>query len=324
MIKLVIFLILGLIGLWFGSTLIVEATKKLALALKISPMMIGLTVISIGTSLPEIATNIKSGLIGASGIAVGTNIGSDVTQITFILGLTAVIGTLFATKSLLRRDGAMVLISIILMFLVGITGYKVTWIEGSILIMIYLVYLFFVSKDEKVLKKIKEDIYYSKNHYQHKKDQIKNIFLLILGIAILIYSSDVVVENAVKLADIWGVAQNFIGVMIIGVGTGLPELSTAITAIIKKAGSISVGTLIGSNITDPLFSLGLGAIASGTKGLFFAKNLLFFDIPFWFTVSIIALLLLRRNMRLERKEGFILLFLYAAFIFIKLKFFLHY
>ncbi len=324
MTNLIFFLIFGLIGLWIGATLIVEATKKLALALKISPMMISLTVISIGTSLPEIATNIKSGLIGASGIAIGTNIGSDVTQITFVLGMTAIIGTLFATKSLLKRDCAMVLISIILFFLVGITGYRITWTEGVILIVIYIVYLYFVSKDEKVLKKIKEDVYYGKNNYQHKKAEIKNIILLILGLAILIYASNKVVENAITLAELWGVAQSFVGVMIIGVGTALPEFSTAITAIFKKEGSISVGTLIGSNITDPLFSMGFGAIASGTKGLFFAKNLLFFDIPFWFIASLIALLLLRRNMRLERKEGFVLLFLYALFIFLKIKFFLHY
>ena len=147
-----------------------------------------------------------------------------------------------------------------------------------------------------------------------------------VGIALLVYASEFVVKNALQLADIWKVSESFIGVMIIGVGTGLPELSTAITAIFRKAGDISIGTLIGSNITDPMFSLGLGAIAAGTTGLIFEKNLLFFDIPFWFIASVIALLLFRSNMKIgkeDKKEGLILIGLYALFVFLKIKFFLH-
>src|SRR3989338_9980776 len=102
-----LFLTLGLIGLWLGATLVVESAKKIAVMLKVSQALVGLTVISIGTSLPEIATNIKSGLVKASGVAIGTNLGSDITQITLTLGLVALVGTMYATKKLLKRDGLM-------------------------------------------------------------------------------------------------------------------------------------------------------------------------------------------------------------------------
>lgn len=323
-----IFLIVGIIGLYFGSGYVVESAKGIAKKLNISHTLVGLTIISIGTSLPEIMTNLFSGLkvrlgVEASGIAIGTNLGSDIAQITFILGFTALFGTMYATKKLLRRDGLMVLFAIVAVFIVGITGFKVTFFEGVVLLLIYLVYLYYVGKDEKFISKIVNEF----NGYDktNKKGYLKDFLLMAIGIGVLIFASDMVVGGALELARSWGVAQSFIGVMIIGVGTGLPELSTAMRAILKKAHGISIGTLIGSNITNPLLALPIGVIASGT-GLIFDKNLLFFDIPFWFIVSIIALLLFRRNMKIgkeDKKEGFILIALYILFVFIKIKFFLH-
>ena len=323
-----IFLIIGIIALYLGSGYVVESAKNIAKKLRISHVLIGLTIISIGTSIPEIMTNLFAGLkvrlgIEASGIAVGTNIGSDITQITFILGLTALFGTMYATKKLLRRDFPMILFSIIAVFVVGITGFKVSFIEGVILLLIYLIYLYYISKDEKFAGKIIGGLDHKNKNGE--RGFFKDVLLMALGIAILIFASDFVVTSALKLSEIWGVAQSFIGVMIIGVGTGLPELSTAIRAIFKKAGGISIGTLIGSNITDPMLSLPIGAMAAGSIGLNFDKNLLFFDIPFWFIVSIIALLLFRRSMKIgkgDRKEGLVLIGLYVLFVFLKLKFFL--
>jgi cation:H+ antiporter len=317
-------LALGLTGLWFGATLIVESAKKIAKKLNVSHALIGLTIVSIGTSLPEIATNIKSGMIGASGIAVGTNIGSCLTQITIILGLTALLGTMKATKKLIRRDFPMLLFAIIAMFLVGITGNKIMWFEGLALIIIYLIYLYVLAKDENVGLKVKGEFKEHKNGNGHNGIYSKNLTIMAFGVLILIYTSEMVVSSALDLAEYWGVAQSFVGVMIIGVGTGLPELSTAITGILRKASGVSIGTLIGSNVTDPMFSLGAGAIASGSF-LVFENNLLFFDMPFWIIASIIAFFLFSRNMKIgkaDKKEGLTLIALYVLFVFLKIKFFL--
>ncbi len=317
-------LILGIVGLWFGSGLVVESSKKLAKAFKVSQTLVGLSIISIGTSLPEIFTNIFAGInvlngIPSEGVAIGTNLGSDITQITFILGITAILGTLYATKKLLYRDGGMVLLSIILMFIFGFTGGRISRIEGVMLVVGYLLYMYILSKDEHVGKKVMYEIGHDKVFRDHIWKRVEDFAIVCVGLAILIFASHLVVNNAMQLAEVWGVSQSIIGVMIIGVGTGLPELSTAIRGILKKAGDISLGTLIGSNVTDPMLSLGLGASIAGFP---MEKNLLFFDIPFWFAASIIALLLIREKMQINRKEGIILVSLYFLFVIIKISYFM--
>lgn len=316
----IVFFILGLVGLWIGAGLIVEAAKKLAIFFKISQTLIGLTIISIGTSLPEIMTNVLSGIqvkIGnpASGIAIGTNIGSCATQITFIIGLTAILGTIFASKKLLFRDGSMVLFSIICLFLVGFDG-RVTPVEGFLLVAIYIIYLFFISRDEHVVKNVATELV---NHNVKRVNVLTQIIAMLVGFVVLTFASHLVVDNALFLAKAWGVAESFIGVMIIGVSTGLPELSTSIRAILKKASGISAGTLIGSNITDPLFSLGIGATIAGFT---FDKNLLFFDIPFWFCASLITLSMLWYKKSMGWKKGIICIAMYAVFAVLKFMFFM--
>ncbi|MEA2036525.1 MAG: calcium/sodium antiporter [Nanoarchaeota archaeon] len=328
-----IFLIAGIAGLYFGSGYVVETAKNIANKLKIPPVLIGLSIISIGTSIPEIMTNLFSGLkirqgIEASGIAIGTNLGSDITQITFILGFTALFGTMHANKKLLSRDFFMVIFSILAVFFVGITGYNVSLLEGTIMIVIYIWYLYTIFKDEKSSKEVKKELKEELIIDGKSKSgtYTLNFSLMALGIAILIFASEMVVGSAVKLAEYWRVSGSFVGVMVIGVGTGLPELSTALRAIFKKAGDISLGTLIGSNITDPMLALPMGAIAAGSVGLSFDKNLLFFDIPFWLIASIVALYIFKKNMKISKKDkrhGLILITLYVLFVAIKLIFFLH-
>jgi cation:H+ antiporter len=323
MIKSIIFLLTGIFFLWLGSDFVVESARNLAKKFKISHALVGLTIISIGTSLPEIFTNIFSGIkklsgINASGIAVGTNIGSDVTQITLILGLTALIGTMYTTKHTVRRDGLMILVSIIAMFIMGFDG-VITRLEGVILFFSYIIYLIYISREAHLLKKINREIH--NRHSRHKIKTTNQLCIFIIGLALLIFGTKLVVENAIFLADKLGLAQSFIGIMIIGVGTGLPELSTAIRGVLRNAQGISLGTLIGSNITDPLFSLGSGAMIAGFN---FDKNLIYFDLPFWFLASIVALYLIHKKMKIgkeDRKEGLILIFLYIIFVIIKIKFF---
>ncbi len=335
------FVLIGIAGLYFGADYVVESAKNIAEKLKISHTLVGLTIISIGTSIPEIMTNLVSGLkirqgIDASGIAVGTNIGSDVTQITFILGLTALFGTMYASKKLFRRDGPMVLFSIIAVFIAGITGFVVGFWEGLVMLLIYFAYLYFTSEHERVIGKIYDKLTdwskIDKRRYirsvlerAFKRGYIADAVLMTLGMIILVFASDLVVGSALELTEVWGVAQSFVGVMVVGVGTGLPELSTAIRAAFKNAGGISLGTLIGSNITDPMFALPVGAMAAGV-GLNFDRNLLLFDLPFWFIVTIIALTFFAVNKKVGKENkvhGSVLIMLYILFVFLKIRFFLH-
>ncbi len=314
-----LYLFLGLVGVWLGANLIVESAKRVAALLKVSQILVGLTVIAIGTSLPEIMTNVFSGIrvaLGnaeASGIAIGTNIGSDIFQITMLLGLVAFLGTLKITQKTRIRDGFMVLFSIMLLFLTGIDGY-ISVVEGLLMLVIYIGYLFYISKDEHVLGKMKDEM---KVNGTHSSIPVYFIYMLV-GFVIITYASHVVVDKALILADVWGVSESFIGVLIIGVSTALPEFSTAIVGIMRGAKDVSAGTLIGSNITDPLMSTGIGAMIAG-----FAvdNSILFFDLPFWFVSSIIALLLFGKKLEINKPKSLVLIALYIIFVIIKIVYF---
>ncbi|KYK26144.1 hypothetical protein AYK26_00825 [Euryarchaeota archaeon SM23-78] len=328
----ILLLLFGLALLWFGSDFVIESAKKLAQRFRLSHVFIGLTVVSIGTSLPEIFTNIYSGIsnlkgIPASGLAVGVNIGSSITQMTLVVGLVALAGTLRATKKTLSRDGVAILFSIFLVFLIGLTG-SVSRIEGIILILAYIVYLIFLSMDERNDRRESPLLAEPVDAIELKSRKLRHhpviVSLIMLGgLGLLILGGKFVVDNALIIASGLNLAQTFVGVIIIGIGGCLPELSTALKGMFRKAHDISLGTLIGSNITNPLLSLGIGATISNFS---FNKSLLFFDLPFWGLSVLIVMSLLKKNMtvdKTEKKEGIILIGFYVLFVLIKVVFFMH-
>ncbi|MFO8016191.1 MAG: sodium:calcium antiporter [Candidatus Woesearchaeota archaeon] len=305
-----ILLILGVIGLWIGSGLVINAAQRIAKSLNISGAFIGLTIISIGSSLPEIITHIISSIdilkgIDASGVSVGTNVGSNLIQITFILGIVGLLLGVKSHKTILHRDYTVMMGSIVLLFIFSIGG-TISRIEGIILVLLYIIYIGYLAKKEKLLEK---------NPFQ--TDYIKDTLIICSGIALLIFSADLVVDEALLLSSEWGLATSFIGTLIIGVGTALPELSTALRGILKKAEGISLGTLVGSNITNPLLALGLGAAISGYT---VDKYLFWYDIPVWFLVSLIVMLFFWKNKRLSRVEAMMLIALYFLYVVFKLRY----
>jgi cation:H+ antiporter len=299
-----VFVFLGVLGLWFGSDLTVSAAKNI----------VGLTIASIGTSLPEIFTNVMAGFsilqgVDASGIAVGNIIGSDLGQITLMLGIVGMFATLHITRRSLRRDGTMMLVALALMFLASVDGY-VSRFEGVTLVSVYVIYLGVLLRQEKLLEKVRS----------HKKGR-GNIPLEALkcftGIAIVIYAADLVVGNGVSVAVEMGVSNSLIGIFV-GLGTSIPELSVSVKAIMRNAGYLSLGNLIGSNITDPLLSFGLGASIAGVN---VSKDVIQFDFIYWLVSTLIVLLLLFNHMNLNRKESSVLILLYLLFIYLRIVFF---
>ncbi|MFC2162353.1 sodium:calcium antiporter [Candidatus Altiarchaeota archaeon] len=305
----------GLVGLAIGADYAVEAARKMAARLGVSEILVGLTITSIGTSLPEISTNIMSGLstLGgedASGIAVGNIIGSDLSQITLLLGITGAIATLTMPKKSLKRDGLMLFIAILVMYATAIDGY-VSRGEGMILVATYLVYLTFIITQEKITLK-----------QGGKRDKARHgiaieLAKILVGLLLVVYCANVIVDTGVALATRWGVSAAIIG-LFVGLGTSVPELSVAVRAIQKKAGQLSLGNLIGSNITDPLLSFGLGASIAGVH---VSDVVLRFDFPFWAASTAIALLLLYNHLDLNRKEASVLIIVFALFMYIRLTFF---
>lgn len=303
-----IYLILGIAGLGISAHFIVRGVKNIAEYFKISELFIGLTIISLGTSLPEISVNIVSAVnklhgIDASGIAVGNIIGSAINQFTIILGILAFLHYIVVSERSVKRDGIALLSAIIVVFLMGL-DLEISRLDGIILIILYILYVFNLKGELDGIKT---------SGRRPKKDLIWDIMALLGGLLLISFSSKIVVDNSILIAQMLHIRETIIGLLVLGLGTGLPELTIALFAIYKKSYRLAVGNLIGSNICDLLISLGIGSSISGFN---VDPELIYFDIPFLFLLSIAVLLFFKSGHKLKRKEGLALIliyFLYAGF-----------
>jgi len=322
MIQPLIFLVLGLVGLFLGSQLAIRGFENIAKHFGLSQLFIGLTVVAIGTSLPEIAVSvigavdILAGLemSAVSGIVIGNKIGSFLNQLTIIMGIVGLSGLMIITKRELKREGTMLVGSVVLFTLVA-WDMQITPLEGIIVTLAYLTYFIFLVKQEAypskpTSKRIEE---------RPKLHPVKDPLFIFIGMGALLLAAEFVVEGSVQLAEILSIPTSVTGLLIVGLGTSLPELTLDITALRRGSVGIAVGDMVGSNICDILFSLGAGAMISG-----FTVNpiLLLFDTPFMFLVAFLVVGLFLRNMRLERKEALVLILVYISYVLLKLTFFM--
>jgi len=303
----IIFLCIGLIGLWVGADFLVKGAKNIASSLGLSQLFIGLAFVSIGTSIPEIAVSVagafdRLGGLETSGIVVGNKLGSALVQVSFFMGVLAFLVPLYLSRKDTIRHGSFLIASILLFFALSVDG-TLNVLDGVILLVAYVVYYVFL-----IISNI--------NHREHKKkdgkELWKNIIYAIFGIVLVIVTSDIVVGNGIAVAEGFGVSQSLIGVLLIGFGTGLPEFSVAIASWKNKAMAVSMGDLIGSNICDILLALGAGTVISG---FVVDPVLLGFDFPVLLVFSFLVLLFLYTKQRITKWEGGVLVglfLLYAA------------
>lgn len=300
----VVLAVLAILGLWFGSDKVIWGVKRIARKFGVSELIIGLTIVSIGSSLPEIFVNISAGLRGADDIGVGNIVGSCFVQGSFILGLCVLIGGEMTTKKeKMKRDGAMVLGSIVLLFLLGLDGVIATG-EALVLVLTYCGYIFHLLVANRKSWKI----------VKSKSSMMLNFLAFAVGLALVWVSAEVLLTIGISAGRDFGLQEGFMG-LLSGIGTTIPELSISLMALLRKSGGIGLGNLMGSNITDPLFSLGVGAVlATGYK---VSDYLLFTAIPVWFASAVLAMVFLYTGGKLTRWQGAVLMGFYlAAFIFV--------
>lgn len=286
----IVFIILGLIFLIKGADFLIDGASNIARKFKISEFVIGLTVIAVGTSLPELMVSIQSILKGSPDLLVGNVVGSCVCNLLLILGIISIIRPIKIQK---ESNIVLMLFSILAVGIFGNMYGMITKVEGVLLLLIFSIFLLssFNGKQEENLGK--------------QDSVIKSIIFLILGIILLKYGGDFVVNNASSLAKDFNISEKIIGVTIVAIGTSLPELVTSIIAIRKNSVEIAVGNIIGSNIFNLLLVLG---ITSFIKPIQFSGeynfDLIFLVIT---TLLIIISCLKNKNEELRRKEGIILL-----------------
>ncbi|MCK5629917.1 MAG: calcium/sodium antiporter [Nanoarchaeota archaeon] len=304
--------ILGLVAIWFGANFVVESAVRIAKSLNLSRAFIGLTVLSVGTSLPEIFTHIFSSIdilkgLEASAVSVGTNIGSNMIQISFIIGILGLITIIRADKKILKMDYLIMLGAIAVLFIMALDG-RIGQIEGVALVLAYIFYIWVLAKREHLVEVT-----------EYKANYWKEGAIMIFGLVVLGIAANSVVMHALDISDAWGISASFIGVLIIGVSTALPEMTTALIAILKGEHGLSLGTLVGSNITNPLFALGIGAAISGYT---IENTILWYDIPCWFFASILLLLFFWKKLHINKRQALVMILIYIAYGFFRIKLFI--
>lgn len=298
-------LVLGFVLLVKGADWFVEGASKLAEKFGIPQLVIGLTIVAIGTSLPEAAVSTSAALKGSAEITIGNVLGSNIMNVLLILGITSVISPLLVQKSTIKYEIPMVIAASVLLPAMGIFDGTVGRIDGVILlagVILYLLYLLYMTKKgQAVAEESKES--------EKKCGLLKMILMILIGGVMIVVGSDVTVDAATELARIFGMSERLIGLTIVAFGTSLPELVTSVTAAIKGKADIAVGNIIGSNIFNILFVVG---IASAITPVVYAHSFIVDSVVCIGTAILLWLCVLRKQ-KLQRSGGIIMLICYAAY-----------
>lgn len=313
MIVWILLIVLGFVFLVKGADLLVEGASNFAKRFHIPEIIIGLTIVSIGTSLPELFVSITSAIDGYPDMAIGNVVGSNIVNMLFILGLSAIIKTITFQKTTRLIDIPVCLaVSILFMVLCNI-GQDVTRIDALILIAVFIAFIAYtivVAKKGDQLEN--EENKESDEDSKPKGSLIKNIIYMILGIVLLKFGGDFTVDNAVHIANFFGLSEKLIGVTILAVGTSLPELVTSVSAAIKGKSDIAIGNIIGSNIFNILFIIGASALIKPI-----VYNMSYnIDMIFVFLSTIILGIfpLLPPKNKMSRWNGIVFVLIYAIYI----------
>lgn len=305
-----IFLLSGIAGLWLGTELTIGGAVAIAKRHHLSEFFVGLVILSIGSDLPELAVAVDAGLKtlmgqNASEVVVGASIGSVVAQIGFVMGVAGLISILTLPREFIYRHGSVLLGMTALLFVLGWDGH-ISRLEGIVLVAAYTVYILALMNGGTQPDEAPPPMAHGGR---------RSWLALVFGLIIVIISSEVTVSSVVHIAEQFNISQALISVLIIGLGTSLPELSISISAILKKRQHLSVGNIIGSNILDTALPIG---IAATIAPLTFDEGLLRFDLPYIFLITAIILALFLRKTGVSRPQGMIILALYFGYVAIKL------
>lgn len=257
MIVSVFFIIVGFVLLILGADWLVNGASSIAKRFHIPEIIIGLTIVSIGTSMPELFVSTTSALEGLSDMSIGNVIGSNLCNLLLILGLSTIIKPVKFQKETRIFEIPMCLVFTIIFIILCNTGGAINKIEAILLLLLFLLFIAYtVFMAKKQSSKEKQDEVKTEKRLL---PILKDILLIILGVIGLKVGGDLAVDNAVNIANYFGISEKIIGLTILAVGTSLPELVTSVTAAIKGNSDIAIGNIIGSNIFNMLLIIGVAA-----------------------------------------------------------------
>jgi len=306
-------LAVGFVALILGANWLVNGATSVGIRAKLSPLLIGLTIVAFGTSLPEMIVNIFSCAKGSPGLAIGNIIGSNTMNILLILGVSSLIWPIDVSRVSIRRDipvGFVATLAITLManYLFSGEARTINWMEGIALLLMGFAYLLFTMLKNNP-KEEAEDV-------QDAMPWGKTILAIVGGIIGLYIGGELVSRNAQILAKNWGMSESTIGLTVVATATSLPELITSIVAALKKNSGIAIGNVLGSNIMNIFFVLGISALITPLP--FEPKMNQQLMILFAANVLMLVLVFIGKGHKLSRWEGALLTLGYIGFMWFSL------
>ncbi|MFA5087718.1 MAG: calcium/sodium antiporter [Candidatus Omnitrophota bacterium] len=256
-----VLLILGFGLLFKGADCLVEGASSLAKRLRVSDLIVGLTVVAFGTSTPELFVNIFASLNGKSEIAIGNILGSNIVNVLLILGIASIIFPLRVTRNTVWREIPLSLLAGVLVWVLANDYYAdqldfsgMSRLDGLILIFFFILFMYYILN---IAKKERQE---SQGVGDKQVSLGRSLALVLSGLLALILGGKWVLEGAVQLAVRFKASESLVGLTIVAIGTSLPELATSVVAVFKKNADIAVGNVVGSNIFNVFFILGVSAV----------------------------------------------------------------
>lgn len=301
---LIFLVITGFVLLINGANFLVNGASGIAKKFHISEIVIGLTIVSIGTSMPELFISITSAIEGHSNLTIGNVIGSNISNLFLILGISAIIKEIPLSRETKLIDIPICLFITFIFITLCNMGNVITRVQGFyliILFILFIIYTFIMSE-----KDVKNDEKFE------KQSTAKNIFYIFVGIIGLKVGGDLTVNNAVKIAEILNLSEKIISISVLAIGTSLPELVTSVTAAVKNESDIAVGNILGSNIFNMLLIIGISSIIRPLEYNFeYNKDMIFLIIG---TVLLGVFSIIPSKNKINRTKGIIYFGLYVVYL----------
>lgn len=304
MIWSVVLLVIGFVLLIKGADFFVEGSSSVAKMLKVPSIIIGLTIVAMGTSLPECAVSITASMTNNNALAVSNAVGSNIFNLMVVCGFCALFNPLVVSKDTLKKEFPFSMICAILLLVCGYLAMELGRLDGVILLVLFIAFLVWMVKSALQARANASDEEYE------VLPVWKCIIFIIGGIVAIKFGGDFVVDGASTIAAKMGLSQNLIGLTIVACGTSLPELVTSVVAAKKNELDMALGNVIGSNIFNILFVLGVAAAISPIA--FIMENVI--DIVILIVMSAIVWVFGWTKQKLTRTEGIIMLVMYAAYL----------
>lgn len=306
--------ILGLAALVVGAELLVRGAGRLATTVGISPLVVGLTVVAFGTSAPEIAVSVNAALSGNTDLAVGNVVGSNIFNVLFILGISALITPLVVHAQIIRQEVPILIGSCLLLFAIC-SDDRIGPAEASMLLAALGAYTVFLIVQSRKESQAIQDEYAAENVKQSNWDKpiYVQIALIIAGLGLLVQGSEWLVDAAVIFAKLLGVSDIVIGLTIVAAGTSMPEVATSIMAAIKGERDIAVGNVMGSNTFNILGGLGITGLLA-PAGVMVPASVMNFDLWVMLAVCFACVPVFMTGREIARWEGAVFLVYYVAYV----------